>query len=202
MINYFDIDVDIIISTPDMMHTIGKVGKVLGTKGLMPNPKLGTVTHKIGDAVKISSIKLPEGVTPTISDRDFVIATLVPPTVEVETKSEEETTEEGEATSEKNAFGHYFDGKVSAILGSHTHIPTADARILDGGTAYQTDVGMTGVYNSVIGMDKDSPIHGFIKGYRSEGRFFPAEGEVTICGTYIETDDNTGISLKIEPFKI
>ena len=108
----------------------------------------------------------------------------------------------GEATSEKNAFGHYFDGKVSAILGTHTHIPTADARILDGGTAYQTDVGMTGVYNSVIGMDKDSPIHGFIKGYRSEGRFFPAEGEVTICGAYIETDDNTGFSLKIEPFKI
>ena len=108
----------------------------------------------------------------------------------------------GEATSEKNAFGHYFDGKVSAILGTHTHIPTADARILDGGTAYQTDVGMTGVYNSVIGMDKDGPIHGFIKGYRSEGRFFPAEGKVTICGAYIETDDNTGISLKIEPFKI
>ena len=60
----------------------------------------------------------------------------------------------GEATSEKNAFGHFFDGKVSAILGTHTHIPTADAKILTGGTAYQTDVGMTGDYNSVIGMDK------------------------------------------------
>ena len=108
----------------------------------------------------------------------------------------------GETTSEKNAFGHYFDGKVSAVLGTHTHIPTADAKILDGGTAYQTDVGMTGDYNSVIGMDKVNPIHGFVKGYRSEGRFFPAEGKVTICGAYIETDDKTGLSLKIKPFQI
>ena len=108
----------------------------------------------------------------------------------------------GEATSEKNVFGHYFDGEVSAILGTHTHIPTSDAKILNKGTAYQTDVGMTGDYNSVIGMDKEIPIHSFIKGYRPEGRFFPADGEVTICGTYIKTDDNTGLSLKIEPFQI
>ena len=108
----------------------------------------------------------------------------------------------GETTSEKNAYAHYFDGRVSAILGTHTHIPTADAKILNGGTAYQTDVGMTGDYNSVIGMDKQNPIHGFVKGYRSEGRFFPAEGDVTICGAYIETDDKTGLSMKIEPFQI
>jgi len=108
----------------------------------------------------------------------------------------------GETTSEKNAFGHYFDGEVSAIFGTHTHIPTADAKILELGTAYQTDVGMTGVYNSVIGMDKTNPIHGFTKGYRSEGRFFPAVGDVTVCGVYIETDDKTGLSLKIEPFQI
>ena len=108
----------------------------------------------------------------------------------------------GEATSEKNAFGHYFDGQVSAILGTHTHIPTADSKILNGGTAYQTDVGMTGDYNSVIGFDKENPIHGFVKGYRSEGRFFPAGNKVTICGTFIETDDNTGLSSKIVPFQI
>ena len=108
----------------------------------------------------------------------------------------------GETTSEKNAYGHYFDGKVSAILGTHTHIPTADAKILDSGTAYQTDVGMTGNYNSVIGMDKENPIHGFVKGFRAEGRFFPAEGQTTVCGAYIETDDRTGLSVKIEPFQI
>ena len=108
----------------------------------------------------------------------------------------------GEATSEKNAYGHFFDGKVSAILGTHTHIPTADAKILESGTAYQTDIGMTGNYNSVIGMDKENPIHGFVRGFRAEGRFFPAEGHITVCGAYIETDDRTGLSLKIEPFQI
>ena len=108
----------------------------------------------------------------------------------------------GEATSEKNAYGHYFDGKISAILGTHTHIPTADAKILESGTAYQTDIGMTGNYNSVIGMDKENPIHGFVRGFRAEGRFFPAEGHITVSGAYIETDDKTGLSLKIEPFQI
>lgn len=108
----------------------------------------------------------------------------------------------GEATSEKNAFGHFFDGQVSAILGTHTHIPTADAKILNGGTAYQTDVGMTGDYDSVIGMDKDNPIHGFVRGFRAEGRFFPADGKITISGSFIVTNDKTGLSMKIEPFQI
>ncbi|MBI04645.1 MAG: TIGR00282 family metallophosphoesterase [Pelagibacteraceae bacterium] len=108
----------------------------------------------------------------------------------------------GEATSEKNAFGHFFDGKVSAILGTHTHIPTADAKLLSGGTAYQTDVGMSGDYDSVIGMEKENPIHGFVKGYRAEGRFLPAKGNITVCGAYIETDDETGFAKKILPFQL
>jgi Uncharacterized protein conserved in bacteria len=107
-----------------------------------------------------------------------------------------------EATSEKNAFAHYIDGKVTAILGTHTHVPTADARILKNGTAYQTDVGMTGNYDSVIGMDKEGPIHGFVKGYRKEGRFVPADGDITLCGAYIESDDNSGLALKIKPFQV
>ena len=108
----------------------------------------------------------------------------------------------GETTSEKNAFAHYFDGKVTAILGTHTHIPTSDERILDNKTAYQTDVGMTGNYNSVIGFKKENPIHAFIKGYRAEGRFEPAEGEAEICASFIESDDNTGFSTHIESFKL
>lgn len=107
----------------------------------------------------------------------------------------------GEATSEKNAFAHHFDGRVSAILGTHTHIPTSDERILDKKTAYQTDVGMTGDYNSVIGFKKENPIHGFIKGYRSEGRFEAADGEAIICGSFIKSDDNTGLATHIESFK-
>ena len=108
----------------------------------------------------------------------------------------------GEATSEKNAFAHFFDGKVSAILGTHTHIPTADSRILSKGTGYQTDVGMTGDYDSVIGMKKDNPIHGFVKGFRLEGRFSPADENITICGTFIVINDSSGLSTKIEPFQI
>ena len=108
----------------------------------------------------------------------------------------------GEATSEKNAFGHYFDGKVTAILGTHTHIPTSDFRILKNKTAYQSDVGMTGDYDSVIGFNKDKPIHGFIKGFRAEGRFEPAQGEALICGSFIESDDKNGQATHIEPFKL
>ena len=107
----------------------------------------------------------------------------------------------GEATSEKNAFGHFVDGSVSAVLGTHTHIPTSDNKILPKGTAYQTDVGMTGDYNSIIGMEIENPIHGFTKGYRSEGGFIPAKGEVSICGALIETDDNTGLAKSIVSIK-
>ena len=108
----------------------------------------------------------------------------------------------GETTSEKNALGHFIDGKVTAILGTHTHIPTADAKIMDNGTAYQTDVGMTGDYNSVIGMDKENPIHSFTKGYRTEGRFTPANGDGKVCGSFIESDDNTGLAKNIKAFQI
>ena len=107
----------------------------------------------------------------------------------------------GEATSEKNAFGHYVDGLVSAVLGTHTHIPTSDNKILPKGTAYQTDVGMTGDYNSVIGMDTQNPIHSFTKGYRADGRFTVAKGKVTICGALIETDDISGLATSIIPIK-
>ncbi len=103
----------------------------------------------------------------------------------------------GEATSEKNAFAHFVDGSVSAVLGTHTHIPTSDNKILPKGTAYQTDVGMTGDYNSVIGMEIENPIHVFTKGYRADGRFTPSKGDISICGALIETDDNTGLAKSI-----
>ena len=105
----------------------------------------------------------------------------------------------GEATSEKTAFANYFDGKVSAIIGTHTHIPTADARVLPNGTAYQTDVGMCGNYDSVIGMKKESAIDRF---FSKKSYLTVAEGEITICGVIIEIDNNTGKSLDINPIQI
>ncbi|MBX2834491.1 MAG: TIGR00282 family metallophosphoesterase [Micavibrio sp.] len=106
-----------------------------------------------------------------------------------------------EATSEKMAMGHYLDGRVSAVVGTHTHIPTADNHIMKGGTAYQTDAGMCGDYDSVIGARKDIPLHKFVKGMPGE-RMIPANGDATLCGCLIETDDNNGRAKSIKPIRL
>ena len=105
-----------------------------------------------------------------------------------------------EATSEKQALGAAFDGRVSAVIGTHTHVPTADARVLPGGTAYITDAGMCGDYDSIIGMEKAEPIHRFLTRIPS-GRFGPALGPATICGALIDTDDATGLAVSIGPVR-
>ncbi len=107
-----------------------------------------------------------------------------------------------EITSEKMALGQYLDGKVSAVIGSHTHIPTADAHILTHGTAYQTDVGMTGDYNdTVIGMKKDVPINRFLKKVPRE-RMSPGEDDATLCGVFVVTNDSTGLAKQIKPIRL
>lgn len=103
----------------------------------------------------------------------------------------------GEATSEKMAFAHYFDGRVSAVVGTHTHMPTADGQVFPGGTGFQSDAGMTGDYDSVIGVRKDISIHRFVKKTPTE-RMVPADGEATLCGTFIETNGR-GHCVRIEP---
>jgi len=99
----------------------------------------------------------------------------------------------GEITSEKMATGHFFDGYATCVVGTHTHIPTADTRILDNGTAYQTDIGMCGDYNSVIGMNKENSIKRFLKDKKAT-KHFPAEGEGTISGLIVETNIKTGLA--------
>lgn len=106
-----------------------------------------------------------------------------------------------EATSEKMAFGHYFDGKISGVIGTHTHIPTADAHVMLNGTAYQTDAGMTGDYDSVIGRRKDISIFGFLRQMPGE-KPQPASGEATVCGACIETNEATGLAVSITSFKL
>ena len=102
----------------------------------------------------------------------------------------------GEITSEKMAAGHFFDGQATCVVGTHTHVPTADTRILDGGTAYQTDIGMCGDYNSVIGMNKENSIKRFLKDKEATNHF-PAEGEGTLSGVIVETSFETGLAKKI-----
>ena len=105
-----------------------------------------------------------------------------------------------ETTSEKTAMGHFCDGRVSLVVGTHTHIPTADYQILPYGTAYQTDAGMCGDYDSVIGMEKTEPIRRFVE-KTPGGRFNPAQGSPTLCGVIIETSPD-GLSETIEPFRL
>ena len=104
----------------------------------------------------------------------------------------------GEITSEKNAIGHFFDGNATLVIGTHTHIPTNDARILNNGTAYQTDAGMCGDYDSVIGMNKDNSLNRFMK--KDSIKHFPAKGEATLCGVIVDCDIKTGLAKKVESY--
>jgi metallophosphoesterase (TIGR00282 family) len=106
-----------------------------------------------------------------------------------------------EATSEKMGMGQFCDGRASLVIGTHTHVPTADAQVLPGGTAYQTDAGACCDYDSVIGMEKAEAIRRFTT--RLPGaRYQPANGPATVCGVFVETDDRTGLATRIEPIRI
>ena len=104
----------------------------------------------------------------------------------------------GEITSEKTAMGHFFDGEASLVIGTHTHVPTNDARVLKSGTAYQTDAGMCGDYNSVIGMNKENSINRFLK--KKSTKHFPAIGKATLSGVIVNCDVKTGLAVNVENF--
>jgi metallophosphoesterase (TIGR00282 family) len=106
-----------------------------------------------------------------------------------------------EATSEKMAMGRFLDGRASLVVGTHTHVPTADAQVLGGGTAYLSDAGMCGDYDSVIGMQAEEPMRRFITGM-PKGRFQPALGPATVCGALLETDDATGRARAVHPIRL
>ena len=122
----------------------------------------------------IQSVKLKE-------DADFIVVDM-----------------HGEITSEKMAMGYLFDGKVTMFVGTHTHVPTSDYRIMEKGTAYQTDIGMCGDYNSVIGMNRDNSLKKFFKD-PSATKHYPALGEATISGLMVIADNKTGLANKVEP---
>jgi 2',3'-cyclic-nucleotide 2'-phosphodiesterase len=106
-----------------------------------------------------------------------------------------------EATSEIQAMGHFLDGKVSLVVGTHTHIPTADQRILRGGTALMADAGMCGDFDSIIGTETEEPLHRFLTGIPNS-RFSPADGEATLCGVAVQTDPRTGLAIKVLPVRL
>ena len=104
----------------------------------------------------------------------------------------------GEITSEKMAIGHFLDGKATLVVGTHTHVPTNDVRILINGTAFQTDAGMCGDYDSVIGMNKENSLNRFLK--KNSTKHYPAEDEATLAGLIVECDRSNGLANKVEPF--
>jgi 2',3'-cyclic-nucleotide 2'-phosphodiesterase len=106
-----------------------------------------------------------------------------------------------EATSEKEALGHFLDGRVTGIVGTHTHVPTADHRVLPGGTAYMSDAGMCGDYHSVLGMDIEEPINRFLTRIPRQ-RFEPADGPATVSGFCIDVDDTTGLARACAPVRL
>jgi calcineurin-like phosphoesterase len=99
------------------------------------------------------------------------------------------------------AMGHFCDGRASLVVGTHTHVPTADAQILEHGTAYQTDAGACADYDSVIGNQKEEPLRRFTTRI-SGGRYKPAEGPATVCGVFVETDAMTGLAARVEPIRV
>lgn len=107
----------------------------------------------------------------------------------------------GEATSEKMALAHFVDGRVSLAAGTHTHVPTADAQILPGGTAYLSDIGMCGDYDSVIGMEKELAVERFQRKMPT-ARLRPAQGPATLCAVYVESDDRTGLARHVAPLRL
>ena len=152
-----------------------KNGKKIGVLNLMGNVFMKKCQDVFEEAEKfIKSHKLKE-------DYDFLIVDF-----------------HGETTSEKAAMGYFFDGKATLVVGTHTHIPTNDARILKGGTAYQTDAGMCGDYDSVIGMNRENSLNRFLK--KKSTKHFPAIGEATLSGVIVDCDIKTGLAKNIKSF--
>ncbi len=139
---------------------------------------IGNVFMKKSDDVFISAQKIINKIK-LKKDVDFIVVDM-----------------HAEITSEKQALGHFLDGKVTTVIGTHTHVPTSDTKILRKGTAYQSDLGMCGDYDSVIGMNKENSIKKFLKDSTAK-QHFPSDGEATLCGVIVEADDQTGLAKDI-----
>ena len=184
----------------EIMEYIDKEERLLRPKNLFePAPGKGFNIYKTNDNIKIGVLNLMGNVFMKKCEDVFQASEKF--------LNENKLTEDydilvvdfhGEITSEKNAIGHFFDGKATLVVGTHTHIPTNDARVLNSGTGYQTDAGMCGDYDSVIGMNKDNSLNRFMK--KDSVKHFPADGEATLSGVIVDCDIDTGLASKIESY--
>ena len=176
----------------DIMSFIDKENRLLRPKNLFePAPGKGFEIYKTTNNVKVGVLNLMGNIFMKKCEDVFKVAEKFINDNKLKEDYDLLVVDfHGEITSEKNAIGHYFDGKATLVVGTHTHIPTNDARILNNGTAYQTDAGMCGDYDSVIGMNKDNSLNKFMK--KDSIKHFPATGEGTLSGVIVDCDIKTG----------
>ena len=204
--DFFNCGVDVITTgnhvwdQKEIMEYIDKEVRLLRPKNLFePAPGRGFNIYNTKEGIKIGVLNLMGNVFMKKCDDVFEISEKFMKKYRLKEDYDLLVVDfHGEITSEKNAIGHFFDGKASLVVGTHTHIPTNDARILVGGTGYQTDAGMCGDYNSVIGMNKENSLNRFLK--KNSVKHFPATNDATLCGVIVECDIQTGLATNIESY--
>ena len=184
----------------DIMKYIENENRLLRPKNLFePAPGKGFEVYDIANNYKIGVLNLMGNVFMKKSNDVFDVANKFINKFKLKIDYDLLIVDfHGEITSEKNAIGHLFDGKATLVVGTHTHIPTNDTRILNNGTAYQTDAGMCGDYDSVIGMNKGNSLNRFMK--KDSIKHYPATGEATLSGVIVEGNIETGLANKIESY--
>ena len=203
---FFEKGVDVITTgnhvwdQKEIMEFIEKEERLLRPKNLIePAPGKGFNIYVTNDGIKIGVLNLMGNVFMKKCEDVFEISEKFLKDYKLKENYDLLIVDfHGEITSEKNAIGHFFDGKASLVVGTHTHIPTNDTRILKGGTGYQTDAGMCGDYDSVIGMSKENSIKKFLK--KDSLKHFPATGNATLCGVILECNIQTGLAINIESY--
>jgi len=204
--DFFNCGVDVITTgnhvwdQKEIMEYIDKEERLLRPKNLFePAPGKGFNIYNTKDNIKIGVLNLMGNVFMKKCDDVFKISEKFMKQYKLKDDYDLLVVDfHGEITSEKNAIGHYFDGKASLVIGTHTHIPTNDTRILTAGTGYQTDAGMCGDYNSVIGMNAENSLNRFLK--KNSVKHFPAIGDATLCGVIVNCDIKTGLAKNIESY--
>ena len=184
----------------DIMNFIDKENRLLRPKNLFePAPGKGFEIYKTTNNLKVGVLNLMGNVFMKKCEDVFEISEKFLKQYKLKEDYDLLVVDfHGEITSEKNAIGHFFDGKATLVVGTHTHIPTNDARILKNGTAYQTDAGMCGDYDSVIGMNKENSLNRFLN--EDSVKHFPAEGDATLSGVIVDCNIETGLANNIESY--
>ncbi len=204
--DFFDCGVNVITTgnhvwdQKEIMNFIDKENRLLRPKNLIePAPGKGFEVYTVKQDIKIGVLNLMGNVFMKKCDDVFKVSEKFLDNYKLKEDYDFLIVDfHGEITSEKNAIGHFFDGKATLVVGTHTHIPTNDARILKNGTAYQTDAGMCGDYDSVIGMNKDNSLNRFMR--KDSIKHFPATGEATLCGVIVDCNKKNGLANKIDSF--